>query len=490
MAKTLVFALLLAAGQAFGQGGSIDEAAMGEKLTAEAEKFLVSLLGPGRAKVLVTVEGERSNTQTQTEILTPITKPAGVEPALLPGYAKERTKEEKWDFTQKDQEQTSRISGLIVKRLRVSIVIDSKVPESQANAARRLLSDMLGVDPKRGDQISVLRAQLAPAWKSALETPEGTRTILLFSGAVVLVLLVSLLGYFAAIRVVRAFVSELGQNRRRASDSPPPYPPQGMGASLPGAQSAELLPGGIPSLLDSGSPDQGAAAGLPQLGRRFDFLSSKDPLELSKLLADESPDDLALLFGYLADSNPDLAATVLQALPAPAQTAVSQALVRLTMADPERLAMLENKIRTLVEFGLRGTERLGKILSRLPPMEREGIMGDIQTASPDAAKEIENSLFSFEDILKLKPNEMRRLIMAVPYTEWGLALRSAPAELVEKISEQLLPGTKKILSESMETPQPRNKVLEARSAILAQVYAMASRGEISLGREDASSELI
>ncbi|OGR89344.1 MAG: hypothetical protein A3J74_11155 [Elusimicrobia bacterium RIFCSPHIGHO2_02_FULL_57_9] len=311
---------------------------------------------------------------------------------------------------------------------------------------------------------------------------------MLFGGAVILILLVSILAYLAAARVVRVFVSELAQQRRRAPE-PPPYH-QGQG--LPGAQQADFLPGGIPSLIDSGQPDQAnAPAGtLPALGRRFDFLMPKDPQELSKLLADETPDDLALLFGYLADSNPDLAATVLQSLPAATQTAVSQALVRLTMADPERLAMLENKIRSLVEFGVRGTERLGKILSRLPPMDREGIMGDIHSTSPEAAKEIENTLFAFEDIIRLKPNELRRLIMAVPYTQWGLALRSAPAELVEKISEQLLPGTKKILQEAMETPQPRNKVLEARSTILAQVYAMASRGEISLGREDASSELI
>ncbi|MBI4374999.1 MAG: hypothetical protein HY549_00975 [Elusimicrobia bacterium] len=458
---------------------------MGEKLTAEANGFLESLLGPGRAKVLVAVEGERSNVQTQTEILTPIAKPETLEVRTLPGYNKEL--EKKWDYMQKDQEQTFRQSGLIIRRIRVSVVLDSTLSETQASAVRRLLPDVLHLDFNRGDELSVLRADLVPAWKTAIQTPEGFRTILVLAGLLAIVLLVSLLAYITAMRVVRTFVAEIA-NRRYG---PEPITGQAQ-PSLPGAQAAplpELLPGGVPSMMGESGALPGAP-GTPALGRRFDFLSSREPQELSKLLVDETPDDLALLFAYLADSNPELAATVMQALPAATQSAVSQSLARLNMADPERLAMLENRLKTLAEFGVRGAERLGKILSRLPALDREGIISEIVSSNPDAAREVEKSLFAFEDIARLKPNELRRLIMSVSYPEWGLALRGAPGELVQKVMEQLLPGTQKLLQESMETPQPRHQVQEARSTILSHVYDMAARGEIALNREDASTELI
>ena len=68
-----------------------------------------------------------------------------------------------------------------------------------------------------------------------------------------------------------------------------------------------------------------------------------------------------------------------------AQAETSQSLVKLEMADPERLGMLESLLRTSVEYAVRGHDRLSRILSRLSPEERESLIGDLMDTAPEEA---------------------------------------------------------------------------------------------------------
>ncbi len=530
-----------------------EEAQVAQQLTQAGEAFLTAMLGPGRAKLLVNVEGERSRTHTQTEILTPIylpgqtttvtnnaavsanappgeaaapaaQKPDG--PVDLPGYIQDVglapplpgdaspqqpaaappapaqqtiTTPPRFDFFQKDREETLRVSGFIIKRLKVTCVLDSKLPDAKAAAAAKVLPDLFHIDTARGDEISIVRAPLMPYWKMTLQDflqylkqPQSMRTELRVAAVSLLIILLALALYLTASRLTRRFVDELGRLwREREAEKQ-----AALADQTP--EIGQLEGEGIPDLIEGGvaaeegaadKPKDGEAPAAPALGQRFDFLSKKAPAEMGKLLLTESPQDLAVLFGYLTEASPEMATTMFAAMPQARQMAVSRAMAGLTMADPERLNIIENRLKAIVEFGVYGAGRLTDILSRLPLGEREALINDLMSASPQAAQEIGRNLFSFEDIGWLKPTDLRRLIMAVTYPDWGLALRGAPQEMVDRILEQLLPGTQSLIREAMETPQPRAKVLEARGKVLAQAYEMAGRGEIALTKA-GSSDLV
>ncbi|MFA6004360.1 MAG: flagellar M-ring protein FliF C-terminal domain-containing protein, partial [Elusimicrobiota bacterium] len=146
-----------------------EETEAGMRLTAEATEFLDQLLGPGKAKVLVTVQGEHSETRTQSETTTPIKRSPNQAPPVeppeeptkfLPGYsqnptpvpkpAKEKTGPD-YDYLQKDQEQTLRQSGLIIKMLHATVILDSSVPEAQKSVIRQVMPDLMRLDANRGD---------------------------------------------------------------------------------------------------------------------------------------------------------------------------------------------------------------------------------------------------------------------------------------------------------------------------------------------------
>jgi hypothetical protein len=486
MWTALLLALLSHAAARAPALAQLPESEASARMAAEATEFLDRLLGPGRAKVMVLLEGSRVQVQTQSEVATPMTKPKQVEGKPLPGWIASKAAENTVEYLQKDLEKSSRDESFKIKKMQVSVVLDSSLSDDQVKAVRSLLPDYLRMVPERGDDMSVLRASLLPPWRTAFLDAEGIRKGVAIAVAAILALLFCLTLFITGIGAMRTLAREIGAFRDARAEVP-------AGALPPGPQRAPLpgetidLGGELPGLLDTGLPHGGEARAL---GRRFDFLSGKNPKDLVSILAKETPDDLAVLFAYLSDSNPESASRLFTLLPAPLQASLSQALVKLEMTDPEKLSEIESRLKNAVEFGVRGGDRLGRILSRLPGPERETVLGDLMTNEPKAAQNVESSIFSFEDLSGLKPEDLRRLIMAVTFQDWGLALRGAPADFSEKVLGELPPGARAMIEESLRNAHPREKVLDARSRILDKAFQLADKGQLSLGGKGASPELI
>ena len=456
------------------------ETEIASKIRAEAEDFLTALLGQGRAKVIVSVDGEQTQSNTASERMTPVSTKEN-QPSELPGYAPDvLVQQQKLDYYNKN-EQNLVISGYTIKRIMVSVVLDSSVGEKQVAAIQKLMGNLLHLNFSRGDELNIVRAQLLSPWKAALQDATGIRMLALFGGAAILAIFMGFFAYWAGMRMIRAFAGEVTGRIMATITAGGAKGSSPIPAQLTGLGGGDLLPGEMPDLL--GEESEG---GRPGLGHRFDFLSARKPEELARILATETPEDIALLSAYLVNTNPDLAGAIFAALPSATQTGVSHALAALQMADPERLAMLESRMKTAVEYSLQGSEKLGRILSHLPQEQRETVIGDLSAAQPERAAEVEKALFPFEDIIKLSSPDLRRLIMAVHYEEWGIALRGAHEEVVSAVLNQLLAGSRSVVREAMEMPQTRQKVAEARSKIVAQAHAMAARGQIMLRAEEAA----
>ncbi len=498
--RGLFLVLLLLAAAPGRASVTVEEAAIAERLAGQANEFLISLLGPGRGKVVVTVEGEQTLSSSQAEYIVP--SPAGGL-AYLPGYNKEggKTKEKEKPAgvdinttVRKSGQTSSWDSGLKIKMIRVSVVLDSRLPKEQVAVVADLIPKLLNLDKQRGDEIAILRADLRlDNWKNVakdyLHSKEGAGTVALLSGVLILILLSGLVLRFTANSAIRTFMEELSSQRGSPLGA---LQPAGLPAPAAAGNAPELLSGGMPSLsIEGEEPAFGSpgAASPPQLGQRFDFLTSRSPASLAQLLSGEPPKDLALLFATLAASHPDMSAAVFSSLDAEVRAAVSRALAVMTTTDPERLEALEDHLKNLVDFGVRGPERLGKILSRLPAADRETLFNEVVTSNPEVAQELERSLFSFEDIVQLKEADFRRLIVAVPYADWGIALRGAEDNVVSRVLGELEPGIQSILKEAMSSPQPRAKILAARSKVISQTLMMVARGEVVL-QNNESAEMI
>lgn len=467
---------------------SADESLVSERLSSRALGVLDGMLGPGRAKVLVEVRGERLQIRTEAEIISPLVKGGsfGVMEALrlldLPGYSKDPTLsgDEKKDADtprplqpyQRNFEHSLRDAGFEIKKIEATVVLDSSLSEAQVREVAQLVPQLLRIDDARGDRISIVRAAMRPAWKTAFSTPGDWQKLTFaasgLAGALIIVLILSA----AFVYGVRVFARELTSRRILGSLS---GEASEMGEPLP-----ELMPGSPSGLIEVGAGGDSRAASGAALGRRFDFLETADAAGAARVLAEETPADLAQIFAYLAKLSPETASRLFSKLPAEVQAEASAVMVKLKAVDPARLSEIEDRLRAMVANGLRGSQRLAAILSRFPGDEREVLLGRLASRDSSSAEEIESQLLSFEDFEALSPSDLRRVVGAAPYELWGTALRGASQSLINRVLTELPDGPRGLVRDEAAVPQPRDKVVSARSRLLGVFLDLAAKGMVKL----------
>ncbi|MFI5363344.1 MAG: FliG C-terminal domain-containing protein [Elusimicrobiota bacterium] len=504
-----------------------EQAQAAERISERVTDALDGMLGAGRAKVEIDVVGEHSEINSDAEFLIPLEKPkeaVAVKPTIqpksdpgrslldLPGYAKTRTalppgqqgplpgsspspsKESPappaaapapppQNFN-KEHEASRHDAGFQIHSIHATVVFDSALDSGTVREASQLLPQLLNLDTTRGDSLNILRAPMRPVWKSAFSTPSDWRSAAYALGGGLIVLFTALIIFAGMVGAGRALGGSLGRELARARQEPEKA--SGSAEELP-----ELSPGAAGFLegeATSGANASGPAA--PMLGRRFDFLLGRDPDLIVRAVSTEKPEEISLFFGHLAESIPDLASRLFAHLPPEFQAQVSQSLLKLSVADPERLTALEERLRQAIENGVMGPQSLGRMLSRVPGDARADLLGRLAARDSRAAEEVERHMFSFEDLDGLDAAALRRLLGAVPYETWGPALRGAPRNLIEGVLTDLPEGPRDLVRAAVEVPQPREKIEEARSKILDAYAALLAKGELAVSGPKKGGELI
>jgi hypothetical protein len=457
-----------------------EQVQLAAKMSEDASALLEQLLGPGRAKVFIRIEeGDRSEEQKQTETLSPLAgkKPPATTTAVLPGYATASPIFEKTSqWYKRELEQSNTTSAFSIKKIEVSLLLDDQVAEAQSEAIRKVLSDMLRLDTKRGDTLLVLRSQLYPPWKRLLWTPEIGRALIAQAGlwvAVILVCFVCFVGYLVISRSVRGLAEAIATRRTQAEG------PAALARGQMGGYAALGGPGAGGALALGEFGETGAGTVPGQVEGRFGYLSARPPKEVARWLAAEPAEDVALLFGAVTDTDPALATRLFAALPKDFRLAVSKALVKIRTADPDRVGTVEARVREKVEASMAGPDKLSTLLAQLAPEERTPLIDELSVAEPQASRDMLESLITFETLAALSAGDLRRLVTAVPIQVWAQALHGAE-DFSGRVIEQLPPGLRPTVREGLDTPLPRDRVLEARSVVLARAAQLAADGQIEL----------
>jgi hypothetical protein len=503
----LIVVVLAASRAAAASSAEAEQTQAAERLTVRAQGALDGILGPGRSKVEIDVVGEHSEINSDAEFLFPVsgasnagnTTSAGAQSTGkagrdayqldLPGYAKDKALEAAKEKSagpapavsqnagasgsqtfNKEHEASRRDSGFKITAIHATVVFDSSLDSGTVREASQLLPQLMNLDMTRGDTLSLLNAPMRPLWKLAFATPGDWRSAAYALGGGLLALLVALIVCAGLVGAGRALGGSLG--RELAAARPEPARPPEEGETLP-----ELSPGAA-GFLEEGEPAGAAGGATPLLGRRFDFLLGRDPDLIVRAVSTEKPEELSLFFGHLAESIPDLASRLFGHLSPDVQAEVSQSLLKLSVADPERLTALEERLRLAIENGVMGPQSLGRMLSRVPGTARADLLERLAARDARAAQEVERHMFSFEDLDGIEAAPLRRLLGTVPYEVWGAALRGAPRALTEAVLADLPEGPREMVRAAAAVPQPRDKIDEARSKILDAYVALEAKGEL------------
>ncbi|PKM97866.1 MAG: hypothetical protein CVU79_06090 [Elusimicrobia bacterium HGW-Elusimicrobia-3] len=451
---------------------ALSPTAQGSEISArmqdDVSRLLEQLLGRGRARAFVTVEGEMV-LKSKSESGSP-----PEENLTLPGYSAVNILEKTGEYLKQQRAESQRTSEFRVKKLAVSLVFDRGVPDTRVNAIKLMIAEVLRVSEQRGDTIITAKAEMLPWWKSALEAPE-IRPVLVASAFGALALGVLLIfGYILASKLLSGFVDYARINGPAAAAAGP------AGGALGGpGESGGGEVGEFGEIIDVESKAASGGAMLTA-GSAFDFIEKLPPSDSAELIADLPDEDAAIIIANMADRRPHISSKVLLALPPAKRQSVSAFLLGLKQAEPERVYEIENDLRLKLEKSLKGAEKLGRLLSLVDEGARSEIMDNLNRADPKASEELRSKMVTFDDLCRLDEKNLKPLVVSMPYADWATALAGAGEVATGNVTRLLPEDVRLVVKDLMMTRPEDERVIGARAKIISTAMDLNAKGRIVL----------
>lgn len=221
----------------------------------------------------------------------------------------------------------------------------------------------------------------------------------------------------------------------------------------------------------------------------FDFIRKADSTQVLNFIQNEHPQTIALILSYIDPKN---AAQILASLPLEKQTSVIARIANMGITSPEYIKeterVLEKKLSTM-NFGdtttTGGVDSLVKILNSVDRGTERHLLEALEEKDSELVEEIKKRMFVFEDIIKLSPQAIQRVLREIDNRDLAIALKGVMGSPVEKaILDNTSKRLQEMIKEDMEVMGPIRvrDVEEAQQKIVNIIRRLDESGEIIISR--------
>jgi len=500
----IVGLLIILAFLAFGQKcGAVEysemvatQLAVEKNLEERVQGVLTKILGPNRARVVIVVEPnvERSMTEIETwaeqkskeeEQKEKLKESKAAPPKVkevLPGIPLKKSVLEREEEVAPSSEAKKEAAGMkkrvesivklppsFIKKITATLVIDNRVSDALVETVQSVVSELLNLDPKRGDRMIVKRVSFIPAtpWWNFLFEPQTYWVLiaLLLTITLFMFLFGPLKNFFQ--NLVDS-MKELKASRTEIESTSSTGTAEGVGPGL--VTIGEGLPQKVEGKVVEGEEE------IPQT---FKFVKETNLKRLLYLIKNEPPETMALILSYLT---PDQAAKVFSSLSPELQLQVALNLTTVKEMDERVVRRIEGNIREKIDLLKGGVDDFVEIFDRLDKNSRENILNALEKKNPKLAKKIRDLTFSFEQIATLDNSTLRIILEEVNTGDLAIALRRAIEEVKSKIMENMSAGGAVLLKEEMEFGKPVTvqAIEEQQQKIVNLILRLEREGKIEL----------
>jgi flagellar motor switch protein FliG len=225
-------------------------------------------------------------------------------------------------------------------------------------------------------------------------------------------------------------------------------------------------------------------------------LRKVDPQQLASVLRSEHPQTIALVLAHL---DPSQTAAVLKDLDHDVGGDVIYRMARMDKVLPEVLDVIRTSMGGTSELSLSqdlraagGPQSVAQVMNLLAGTLEKELMQRLSERDNSLSEQIKNLMFVFEDIVKLTPQALQRLLRDVQSKTLAMALKAATDELKEKIMSTMSQRAVSTLTEEMEFlgPVRLSDVEAAQTEIVKVARALEETGEIVIagGADDVLVE--
>jgi flagellar motor switch protein FliG len=225
----------------------------------------------------------------------------------------------------------------------------------------------------------------------------------------------------------------------------------------------------------------------PEAACEIDLLDWLDATDIAAMIEKEHPQVAALL---IANLDPAVGAQVLELLPDAAQPEILHRIAKLGPITPEAVETLKTMIgsRTIsaaqgTQVKLGGTREAAKILQGARKATEQRVMPKLFKLDKETAKQIEEAMFVFDNLLDMDDKNLGALIRNVDSDLLTRALKgvdeAARSRFLGCMSARAADG----IRDEMEArgPMRLSEVLDAQKAIIGIARNLAKDGTIMMG---------
>ncbi len=218
----------------------------------------------------------------------------------------------------------------------------------------------------------------------------------------------------------------------------------------------------------------------------IEILDWMDARSVAELISDEHPQIMSLIISYL---DAGVAADVLVMLPEELQSDIIHRIATLETVQPDALSELERvmqlKFKTntsLRASSVGGVKAAAQIMNFTKQNMEQRIVKNLAERDRLLAKEIQESMFTFDTLILMDDRSMQTLIRNVDQEVLIIALKGTEDDLKKKIFSSMSQRAAANIQDEMEVlgPLRLTEVQEAQKAIINVARTMSDEGSIVL----------
>ena len=454
-----------------------DKAKYERALEQKVDEVLARLLGPNQAKVVVEATLDFNRTE-KLEVTSEASRDknnpfkwqgAGGDAQsgdyLMPGFPAYGS----GGAENKSYNRQMLYPSAFVKKMSVSIIMNRDLPDPNSEDIRRVVSEMLMLDAKRGDQLSVIKAPFAPLWRTIWYTPEAVSMVLKY-------VMLALMAIIGMIVVAVGFLKLAGAMSTMAKVQQSHQITMEMDkGGMPGGMEA-----GLPALGGPGVKAQGAdgeeAPQEEETQTVFNIRLAQVPF-LVNMMANEDPGNVALVAGHLSQ---EVRNEFLKKLPPAFASDVVISMAKIRFIEPDIITTLKDELERRLSGAVGGIDGALNVIESVNLRARIAMLAELAQKQPELAAEVRRRILMPEDLALLAERDLSLMVSAVKVEEWAPALFELPEAVRQKIKGQMAEKTWAMIEQSMSYGTPSaEKMEEALERILAKAAEMIKEGRIA-----------
>lgn len=230
--------------------------------------------------------------------------------------------------------------------------------------------------------------------------------------------------------------------------------------------------------------------------RPFDYLRKTDPEQILNFIRNENSQTIALVFSYL---KPQQVALVLGELPQEQQAKIIEKIANMERTSPEYIKEVERVLeRKLSSLGAEdytivgGIQSTVDILNSIDMGTEKRILDTLDEYNNELAEEIRKRMFAFEDIVKLDPRAIQKVLGETDNKDLAVALKGTNQQVKDIVIKNMSSRMRDMILEDIEYMGPvRLKDVEfAQQKIVNTIRRLEEMGEIIIMRGDGDEMLV